>query len=337
MAGKVDELLRKIHGLYSESEVKILHFSSSCEYQLLKHYLRVYLPQNLTIMPGPTSPYTCCTISELRNVATLCRSGTVLLYPSRLGTVNLLRELGNVVSFSNLAEALELAKRFSHKLVVIFYPGFEPEVIELAYSILRGEVPSNVKFYLSCRSLITFLEYLIAREGSTIRGLIFPRTFNILENLSDFSRLISVYRCKYVISSLTCCTDVLLAISSVLEELSSLTPSTSTPRSLDAVINEVFKRCDIPWFAIGEIPLSGFSFRDEFSIYDVHQYLHLRDELDLEDFPHLTHCRGVIEGRELPISCPHFNVRCNPHNPLGLPMAIPDGTCSIWYWWLKGS
>ncbi len=337
MVSEVDELLRKIHDLCPKSEIKILHFSSNCEYQLLKHYLRAYLPQNLTIMSGPTSPYICCTVSELRNVAMACRSGTVFLFPLKLSTINPLRGFSNVAYFSNLAEALKLAKRFRHKPVIVFYPGFEPEVIELAYSILRGEVPGNVKFYLSCRSLITFVEYLIVREGSSIKGLIFPRTFNIVKSLSDFSRLISAYRCRYVISSLTCCTDVLLAILSILEESSPHTHDVSIPCTLDAVVNEVFRRSDISWFAIGEIPSSGFSFRDEFLTYDARQYLHLPDEPSSEDLTSFTPCRSIVEGRALPISCPYFGTRCEPHTPLGLPMAISNGICSIWYWWIKSN
>ena len=95
------------------------------------------------------------------------------------------------------------------------------------------------------------------------------------------------------------------------------------------VIEQIFEVSDREWRGIGNIPLSGYELRQEFSAFDANQ----KFQVNLEKATESTECIAglVLKGIKKPHECPQFGKKCTPQMPLGAPMVSSEGACAAYY------
>jgi hydrogenase expression/formation protein HypD len=95
------------------------------------------------------------------------------------------------------------------------------------------------------------------------------------------------------------------------------------------MINRIFMECDRKWRGIGEIPVSGWCLRPEYSQYDAEKRFSVAD-ISAEESP-LCIAGQILQGIKKPLDCSAFGKICTPENPLGATMVSSEGACSAYY------
>jgi hydrogenase expression/formation protein HypD len=95
------------------------------------------------------------------------------------------------------------------------------------------------------------------------------------------------------------------------------------------LMEKVFQITGRKWRGIGEIPLSGFNLRPEFSEHDADIIFGLGEIKVSESAECIS---GIIlQGLKKPHECPAFGKQCTPQTPLGATMVSSEGTCAAYY------
>ena len=95
------------------------------------------------------------------------------------------------------------------------------------------------------------------------------------------------------------------------------------------LIERVFEVADRKWRGIGNIPMSGFHLRDEFSLYDAEKLFDVAEIATLE--PEICISGQILRGIKKPHDCPAFGTLCTPQRPLGATMVSAEGACAAYY------
>ncbi len=95
------------------------------------------------------------------------------------------------------------------------------------------------------------------------------------------------------------------------------------------IIEAVFEIDDREWRGIGNIPMSGYEVRPQFSAYDANK----KFGVNIEKVPESSECIAgqVLKGIKKPQECPQFGKKCKPQSPLGAPMVSSEGACAAYY------
>jgi hydrogenase expression/formation protein HypD len=100
-------------------------------------------------------------------------------------------------------------------------------------------------------------------------------------------------------------------------------------RAAQAIINRVYQPCDRNWRGIGQIPMSGWSLRDEYADLDAERRFHVGHIQTKES--EICIAGEILQGIKKPVDCPAFGTLCSPQNPLGATMVSSEGACSAYY------
>jgi hydrogenase expression/formation protein HypD len=94
-------------------------------------------------------------------------------------------------------------------------------------------------------------------------------------------------------------------------------------------LEQVFEVSDREWRGIGNIPMSGYELRSEFSAYDAN----IKFDVNIEKVSESPDCIAglVLKGIKKPHECPQFGKKCTPQSPLGAPMVSSEGACAAYY------
>jgi hydrogenase expression/formation protein HypD len=95
------------------------------------------------------------------------------------------------------------------------------------------------------------------------------------------------------------------------------------------ILEQVFEISDREWRGIGNIPMSGYELRSEFSAYDAN----IKFDVNIEKVSESPDCIAglVLKGIKKPHECPQFGKKCTPQSPLGAPMVSSEGACAAYY------
>jgi hydrogenase expression/formation protein HypD len=100
-------------------------------------------------------------------------------------------------------------------------------------------------------------------------------------------------------------------------------------RNALSVIERVFRPSDVKWRGLGAVPKSGLILRLEYKAFQAESAFDLA-AIVAEENPQCV-CGDIITGRGAPLGCALFGDKCSPENPLGPPMASPEGPCSAFH------
>jgi hydrogenase expression/formation protein HypD len=100
-------------------------------------------------------------------------------------------------------------------------------------------------------------------------------------------------------------------------------------RPAKELIRQVFEITDRKWRGIGEIPMSGYRLKSEFSDFDAEQLFEVAG-IQAQESP-LCIAGTILRGLKKPHECPVFAKECNPEHPLGAPMVSSEGACAAYF------
>ena len=95
------------------------------------------------------------------------------------------------------------------------------------------------------------------------------------------------------------------------------------------LINTVFEVCDRKWRGIGNIPMSGWTLRPEYALFDAEKRFDVA-AIQSQESP-ICIAGQILQGLKKPHECPAFGTLCTPQHPLGATMVSSEGTCAAYY------
>ena len=95
------------------------------------------------------------------------------------------------------------------------------------------------------------------------------------------------------------------------------------------IIFEVFEVTDRLWRGMEIIPMSGYSVKEKYAIYDATK----KFNITITEVKENEACIAgeIMKGIKKPFECPEFGQKCKPTNPLGAPMVSTEGACAAYY------
>jgi hydrogenase expression/formation protein HypD len=94
-------------------------------------------------------------------------------------------------------------------------------------------------------------------------------------------------------------------------------------------IFRVFEIGERTWRGVGEIPMSGYHLKPEYSRYDAERKF---DVQGIHTREHPACIAGaILTGEKTPLECTAYGHLCTPQKPLGAPMVSSEGTCAAFY------
>ncbi|MGC9316027.1 MAG: hydrogenase formation protein HypD [bacterium] len=237
-------------------------------------------------------------------------------------------------------DALKIAVENPGKRVVFLAVGFETTIPAIAGSIVEAEAAgiTNYAILPMMKVVPPALRLLCEHPLLQIDGFILPGHVSAIIGTKPYGFVASEFGIPGVITGFTDddIADGLLLLSDMISSgnpriVNSYRRAVTDEGNIAAqrLIDKVFEPDDAYWRGIGFFPKSGLKLRQEYSKFDIREYIDLPDSEPPPDSR--CRCGEVILGRILPTECPQFGTNCTSENPLGPCMVSSEGACAAYY------
>jgi hydrogenase expression/formation protein HypD len=318
-------------------------------HSIVKNGLDYLLPEEVELVHGPGCPV-CVTPLEMidkahaiarRPEVIFCSFGDMLRVPGSEGdlfTIN--SEGGDVRVVYSPLDCLKIARANPDKKVVFFAIGFEttaPANAMLAWRAREEEV-TNLSLLVSHVLVPPALEAILQASENRVQGFLGPGHVCAVMGYSEYDPISARFHVPIVVTGfepLDILQGTLMTVQQLEEGRSTVENQYS--RVLDrvgnlpaqALINKVFEVGDRKWRGIGNIPMSGYRLRGEFSRHDAEKLFNVAAIATLE--PEICISGEILRGIKKPHDCPAFGTLCSPQHPLGATMVSAEGACAAYY------
>ena len=318
-------------------------------HSLVKNGLLQLLPDTVRMVHGPGCPV-CVTplyqidkavyLAEEKGVI-LCSYGDMLRVPGSKRSLLEAKAAGaDVRILYSPLEAVKIAQENPGKEVVFFAVGFETTAPANALSVIHA-VRAGVSNYSILTSHVLVppaMEAVMDDEESSIDGFLAAGHVCTIMGIGEYYPLAERYRIPLVVTGFEP-VDLVQGILMVVRQLEKGTHQLENQYSrvvrpegnpeARKMIGQVFEIADREWRGIGNIPMSGYELRPEFSAYDANK----KFAVNIEKVPESAECIAglVLKGIKKPHECPQFGKKCKPQSPLGAPMVSSEGACAAYY------
>jgi hydrogenase expression/formation protein HypD len=318
-------------------------------HSIVKNGLDYLLPEEVELVHGPGCPV-CVTPLEMidkahaiarRPEVIFCSFGDMLRVPGSEGdlfTIN--SEGGDVRVVYSPLDCLKIARANLAKQVVFFAIGFEttaPANAMLAWRA-REEQVTNLSLLVSHVLVPPALEAILQSSENRVQGFLGPGHVCAVMGYSEYDPISARFHVPIVVTGfepLDILQGTLMTVQQLEEGRSTVENQYS--RVLDrvgnlpaqALINKVFEVGDRKWRGIGNIPMSGYRLRSEFSRHDAEKLFNVVAIATLE--PEICISGEILRGIKKPHDCPAFGTLCSPQHPLGATMVSAEGACAAYY------
>lgn len=318
-------------------------------HSLVKNGLLQLLPDNVRMVHGPGCPV-CVTplyqIDKAVHLAAehgviLCSYGDMLRVPgSKMSLLEAKAAGADVRILYSPLEAVKIAQENPSKEVVFFAVGFETTAPANALSVIHAQRAgiSNYSILTSHVLVPPAIEAVMNDEDSHIQGFLAAGHVCTIMGIDEYYPLAENYKIPVVVTGFEP-VDLVQGILMVVRQLekgehklenqySRVVLPEGNPEARK-VIARVFETGDREWRGIGNIPMSGYELRAEFSDYDANK----KFKVNIEKVPESAECIAglVLKGIKKPYECPQFGKKCKPQSPLGAPMVSSEGACAAYY------
>ncbi len=318
-------------------------------HSIVKYGLDELLPKEISLLHGPGCPV-CVTPLEIvdkalqiaaRPEVTFCSFGDMLRVPGSGGDLFSVKAKGGDVRivYSPL-DALKLARDNPQRQVVFFAVGFETTAPANAMAVFQAHtqkvenfsvlvshvlVPPAIAALLSAPDNQT-QGFLAAGHVCTVMG--FEEYFQLAEK-HHVPIVVTGFEPLDILQGILMCVRQLEAGRAEVENQYARSVQREGNRPARTLIEKVFRVVSRKWRGVGEIPMSGYGLREEFSAYDAELRFGVADYHIDEDSECISGL--VLRGVRKPHECPAFGVRCTPERPLGATMVSGEGACAAYY------
>jgi hydrogenase expression/formation protein HypD len=318
-------------------------------HSLVKNGLLQMLPDNVRMVHGPGCPV-CVTplyqidkavhLAENHGVI-LCSYGDMLRVPGSKHSLLESKAAGaDVRILYSPLEAVKIAQENPTKEVVFFAVGFETTAPANALSVLHAQ-RAGVKNYSILTSHVLVppaIEAVMNDDDSFIQGFLAAGHVCAIMGVSEYYPLSEKYKIPLVVTGFEP-VDLVQGILMVVRQLEKGEHKLENQYSrivhpegnheARKILEQVFEISDREWRGIGNIPMSGYELRSEFSAYDAN----IKFDVNIEKVSESPDCIAglVLKGIKKPHECPQFGKKCTPQSPLGAPMVSSEGACAAYY------
>ena len=347
--------LEKIRALPLTRRVRIMNVCGGHERSITMAGLRVALPPNVELIPGPGCPVCVCPEEDVYHAIQLALHAGVIL----VAFGDMLRVPVNVPKkeprsleqakaagadirpISSPQEAVSIARENQERQVVFFVAGFETTTAPVAAMLLEG-IPDNLFLLLSCRLTWPAVAMLLDGERPGFDALIAPGHVATVMGPEEWSFVTEQHAIPAAVAGFAP-VSLLAAIYSVLRQLlegecflDNCYPEVVRPggnATAQTQLKQAMHVTDANWRGIGIIPASGFALATRFEGHDARKQFggfEVEGRKRVGEMPPGCDCARVVLGKIYPNECKLFGTACTPRTPVGPCMVSDEGACRIW-------
>ncbi|GFP78178.1 hydrogenase formation protein HypD [Clostridium fungisolvens] len=347
--GELARKLAKKIGINSCEPINIMEVCGTHTMAIFKYGIRDILPGNVNLISGPGCPVcvtpqsyidTAIELASMDNVI-ITTFGDMLRVPGK--SASLLSEKSEGadirVVYSPM-DAIKVAQNNKEKKVVFLSVGFETTTPMTAITVLEAKKAKvNNLFFLTAHKIVPpIMEELVKDKELKIHGFLLPGHVSAIIGSKPYEFLSERYHIPAVITGFEPI-DLLHGIDTLLELIdkkeskivNNYTRIVKTEGNQRAIkqLNQVFDIVETRWRGIGNVPNSGYVFKQEFEQYDALKHFKIK----YKDYDGSAGCRcgEILKGKITPIECPLFKKCCTPENPVGSCMVSSEGTCAAYF------
>ncbi|MDO9507843.1 MAG: hydrogenase formation protein HypD [Thermovirgaceae bacterium] len=339
-------LLSKALDLLTDRPIKVMEVCGTHTVSIFRQGLRSLLPPSLKLVSGPGCPVCVTDQGEIDaavslagiNGVTVATYGDMLRVPGSGSSLMNERARGRDVRIVTSADqALEIARNEKTRLIVFVAVGFETTAPSTASVILdahRDRI-SNFTVLDLHKAVPPALEALASDADIDLDALLLPGHVSVILGLSPYGFLPERYGIACAVAGFEA-EEIMLGLVEVARQIKEGRPRVASlygqavraegnpfARSL---VDRVFEPGDSSWRGLGEIPLSGYALREEYSSMDALKRLDI--SIRRTPPPDGCSCGEVLRGVMTPRECPLFGNLCNPSHPVGPCMVSGEGSCA---------
>jgi len=321
--------------------------------------LRMALPENIELIPGPGCPVCVCPEEDvydamqiaLRERVILVAFGDMLRVPVNVpkGQVRSLEQArgegADIRPIATPMEAVRIARNHPDTPVVFFAAGFETTCAPVAAMLVEG-VPDNLYVLMSGRLTWPAVAMLLDAGTPGFDALIAPGHVATVMGPEEWRFVVSKHGLPAAVAGFTA-ESLLAAICSVLlqikeqrclldncyAEVAQAGGNPTAKRHLETA----FEVVDANWRGVGVIAASGYKLKPAFVAHDARLRFPLCGDAArkrIGEMPPGCDCAKVVLGKSYPDECFLFGRTCTPRHPVGPCMVSEEGACRIW--WASG-
>lgn len=340
-------IIQAIKKLTNE-RINIMEVCGTHTVSIFRSGIREILPKNIHLISGPGCPVCVTPVSEIDHLIALSRMkntiivtfGDMLNVPGSTSSLRYEKAKGAKVQvvYSPL-QALELARQFPNKKVILLGVGFETTIPLLASVVLNAfkESIKNFFFLSLAKTMPPIMEALLRTEDTCIDGFLCPGHVSAIIGTRPFQFIPEKYQIPCVIAGFEP-VDILIGIYGIIRqkimkkafvqnEYQRVVREEGNQVALK-VISQVFVPVKSEWRGIGQVEMSGMDLQQKYSKMNA-RFLDVKIEKTIDQSG--CRCGDVLRGKITPVECPLFKRICCPENPVGACMVSSEGSCAAYY------
>jgi hydrogenase expression/formation protein HypD len=356
MSADARDWLERIRGLELPRRVRIMNVCGGHERSITQAGLRVALPEQIELIPGPGCPVCVCPEEDiylamqlaLREEVILLAFGDMLRVPVNVPkdeprSLEAAKAAGaDIRPVASPLEAVQVARDNPERRVVFFAAGFETTMAPVAAMVAAG-MPDNLLLLLSGRLTWPAVAMLLESETPGFDALVAPGHVSTVMGPEEWGFVPEHHRIPTAVAGFSA-ESLLAAFYSVLRQhieqrpfLDNCYPEVVRPEgnpTARRLLAASFDVVDANWRGVGIIPASGFELNEQHAAHNAR--VQLPDLADASrrragQMPPGCDCARVVLGKLYPDQCRLYGSACTPRNPVGPCMVSDEGACRIWW------
>ena len=330
-------------------EWTIMEICGGQTHSIMKYNLTEFLPDKIRLVHGPGCPV-CVTPLEIidkairiaqRKEVIFTSFGDMLRVPgSEKDLLSVKAEGGDVRIIYSPLDALKIAHENPGREIVFFAIGFETTAPANALAVKEAKRRGISNFsILSSHVLVPpAMEAILSSPSNQIQGFLAAGHVCTVMGYEEYIPIAQKYKVPIVVTGFEP-VDIMQGIYMVTKQLEEGKHEVGNAygrvvtregnKAARELLRTVFRVSDMKWRGIGEIPSSGFSLSEDYSVYDAEAKFDVGDIIQKES--PLCIAGEVLQGVKTPDACSAFGDQCRPEHPLGAPMVSSEGACSAYY------
>ncbi|HZU86673.1 MAG TPA: hydrogenase formation protein HypD, partial [Anaerolineaceae bacterium] len=327
----------------------IMEICGGQTHAIMRYWLDQLLPPEIELVHGPGCPV-CVTSLELIDQALEIAArpnviftsyGDMLRVPGSHGDLFSIRASGGQVRvvYSPL-DAVKIAQQNPDKEVVFFAIGFETTGPANAMSVIQAQALGikNFSVLVSQVCVPPAMHAILGAPENRVQGFLAAGHVCAIMGYWEYPPIARQYGVPMAVTGfepldlaqgILRCVELLEAGKVDVVNAYPRVVTFEGNRAAQAILNKVYQPCDRNWRGIGPIPMSGWSLRSEFAVFDAEQRFQV-GHIQTQESP-LCIAGQILQGLKKPHECSAFGTLCTPEKPLGATMVSSEGACAAYY------